>query len=52
MCVYIYIYIYIYNIYIILKFNATKVLNVHKLNEKFSYKYFDVFTKSSSVYTL
>ena len=37
------------------KFKATKVRNVCRLNENakhiFSYKYFDVFTKSSTVHT-
>ena len=45
---YIYIYIYIY------KFKAKKVRNVYRLNENekhfFLYKYFDVFTKSSTVH--
>ena len=46
-----YIYIYIY----VFKFKTTKVRNVYILNENlkthfFSYKYFDVFTKSSTVY--
>ena len=58
MSTYIYIYLYIYiklYIYIyIYKFKAKKVRNVYRLNENekhfFLYKYFDVFTKSSTVH--